>query len=670
MSAEKRAEKERYTEQDLVNAIRVLAIDQVDAANSGHPGLPLGAAPLAYTLFAKAMKHSPSEAQWFDRDRFVLSAGHGSAMLYAVLHLFSYGLSMDDLKSFRAWGGRCHGHPEYNPQLGIEMTTGPLGQGISTAVGLALAERHLAARFNRPDYELIDHYTYVLAGDGCMMEGVSGEACSLAGTLGLGKLIVLYDDNGISIDGSTDLAFREDVRLRYESYGWQVTELEDGNDIEAMYAAILRAKEEKDKPSLIIVPTQIGFASPLAGQAKVHGAPLGTELSQKTREALGWPLKEPFALPSAVVEAYKKRVAELNPLAQSWNELFSRYEEAYPEEAKLLSALLRGEIFDPLRDPAYAVCEDRSLATRESSFLALNRLAALDPFLVGGSADLAGSNKTDLKDLGFMEAGNYAGRNIHFGVREHAMAAVCNGLALHGLHPFCATFLVFSDYARGAMRLSALMKLPLIYVFTHDSIGVGEDGPTHEPIEQIANLRSLPDFYTFRPADTRETLYSYAAARRLGAPSALCLTRSATGVLPETGEGTLRGAYIYKENVAAGEVPELIMMATGSELLPASEAYDELVAEGHKVRLISCPCLELFEDQDAAYRETVLPAAVRARVAIEAASRQSWDRYIGLDGEAVCIDEFGLSAPAKKLFEHFGFTGTAIAERCRSLLKK
>lgn len=657
-------------ENDLVNAIRILSIDQVDKANSGHPGLPLGAAPIAYTLWAKCMKHSPSQPTWFNRDRFILSAGHGSAMLYSILHLFSYGLEIEDLKQFRQWGGRCHGHPEYNPNLGIEMTTGPLGQGVSTAVGLAIAERHLASRLNKDDMKILDHYTYALCGDGCMMEGISGEAASLAGTLELDRLIVLYDDNGISIDGDTDIAFKEDVGMRYEAYGWQVLKVDDANDLEAITEAINEAKTCHNKPSLIIIKSQIAYGSPLVGQAKSHGAPLGKELSQETRKYLHWPCEEEFIIPEEVRAAYKEITESLNENYIEWNKVYTSYCEKYKEEAKLLKLLMGEESIDYLSNQNLFEVEEKSLATRESSYLALNRLAEIDPLFIGGSADLAGSNKTGIKGTSYMSSKDFSGRNIHFGVREHAMVAICNGLALHGLHPFCATFLVFSDYARGAMRLSSIMNLPILYVFTHDSIGVGEDGPTHEPIEHLANLRAVPNLYTFRPADTKETMYSYAIACQNKVPSALCFTRSATGVIKETGEGTIKGAYILKENVSGKDLPDLIIMASGSELILASEAYDDLVKSGKKVRLISCPCLELFEEQDDDYKERLLPKSVKNRLAIEAASSQSWYKYVGLDGEIIAIDSFGASAPAEILFKEFGFTKENVLNKAEKLLNK
>ncbi len=644
-------------EQQMVHAIRVLAIDAVDRANSGHPGLPLGAAAEAFAIYGRQLKHSPKCPEWFDRDRFILSAGHGSAMLYALLHLFGYPMSIEDLKGFRQWEQKCCGHPEYDPKLGIEMTTGPLGQGVATAVGLAIAERHLAERFNRPEHELIDHYTYALCGDGCMMEGISGEAASLAGTLGLGKLIVVYDDNGISIDGSTDITFLEDVGARYEAYGWQVLHVDDANDVEAISAAIERAKADLEHPSLIVVRSEIGYGSPVQGLAKSHGAPLGLEASQKTRESLGWTETEPFVVPQEIQAAYAKRVAELNQNVETWETLWQSYRHLYPEEATLLEALMRGERPKLLADPHFAEFEPKSMATRDSSHQVLNRIVAKDPFFIGGSADLAGSNKTDLTGQGYIQKGAYSGRNVHFGVREHAMAAVTNGLALHGLHPFCATFLVFSDYARGAMRLSALMNLPVIYVMTHDSIGVGEDGPTHEPIEHLASLRAMPNFEVWRPADARETAYAYASLYETQMPGMIAATRSATGILPQTGEGALKGAYLYCESHEQRQ-PELILMATGSELEVAAKAY-ELLREKQPelaIRLVSIPCLERFEQQELSYREELLPQACRARVVVEAGSAQSWGAYLGFEGRSVCIDHFGASAPAAKLFEAFGFT--------------
>ncbi|ERI92647.1 transketolase [Clostridiales bacterium oral taxon 876 str. F0540] len=652
-----------------INSIRILSAEGVQKAKSGHPGLPLGAAPMAYTLWAKHMKHNPENAKWYDRDRFVLSAGHGSMLLYSLLHIFGYGLTVDDLMNFRQLGSKTPGHPEYGHTVGVETTTGPLGQGFATAVGMAIAESYLAEKFNRPGFKVVDHYTYVLSGDGDMMEGITSEAASLAGTLALDKLIVLYDSNKISIEGNTDIAFRENVGDRYKAYGWQVLIVEDGNNVEEISDAIKAAKEESKKPSLIIVKTQIGYGSPKVGTAGVHGEPLGIENLQKTREFLKWNYEKEFHVPDEVRDYMNTLKSEGKNKQEAWDKLFNEYKKQYPELAaewelwhnsKSAEELLNNEDFWKFSGKA---------ATRSSSGEVINRLANAVPNFIGGSADLAPSNKTYMKDKGDYSAEDRSGRNLHFGVREFAMSAIGNGIAVHGgLKVFVATFFVFSDYAKAAMRLSALMKLPVVYVLTHDSIGVGEDGPTHQPIEQLAALRSIPNFHVYRPADSKETAAAwYSAITREDGPTALVLTRQDLPLYEETSKEALKGAYILKDSEK--EIPDLILMATGSEVELIYEASKTLKEKGIDTRVVSMPSLEVFEEQSKEYKELILPKECRNRIAVEALTSFGWHKYVGLDGEVISLDHFGESAPADKLFKKFGFTVENVVEKSLSLVK-
>lgn len=654
-----------------INAIRILSAEAIQKANSGHPGLPMGSAAMAYTLWAQNMKHNPANPNWADRDRFVLSAGHGSMLIYSLLHLFGYGLTIDDLKNFRQHGSKTPGHPEFGHTAGVEITTGPLGQGIANGVGMAMAESYLAAKFNKPGYKIVDHYTYAISGDGCLMEGVSAEAASLAGTLKLGKLIVMYDSNKITIEGSTDIAFTEDVGKRFEAYGWQIITVEDGNDTAAIDKAIKEAKLETGKPSLIIIKTQIGFGCPAKqGKASAHGEPLGVDNVKATKECLGWPVDSEFHVPEEVREHMSNLKNYGAKEEEKWNQLFESYSKEYPELATEWAVWQNGDIaFDKLDSENFWKFDSKANATRALSGDVLNKVAAFTPSLIGGAADLAPSTKTYMKDKGDFSAENYAGANLHFGVREHAMAAIANGMAVHGgLIPYVSTFFVFSDYMKPSMRLSALMKLPVIYVLTHDSIGVGEDGPTHQPIEHIAALRSIPNFTVFRPADAKETAAGwYAALSRKTSPTALVLTRQNLPQFEESGKAALKGAYALLDS---GKTPEIILMASGSEVQLVYEAGKQLIEKGIAARVVSMPSWEIFEEQDASYKEAVLPKDVRKRIAVEAASSFGWHKYVGMDGEVVTIDGFGESAPADVLFKKYGFTVENVMEKALSLLKK
>ena len=654
-----------------VNAIRVLSADAIQKANSGHPGLPLGAAPAAYELWARHMKHNAKNPKWANRDRFVLSGGHGSMLLYSLLHLFGYGLTLDDLKNFRQDGSLTPGHPEYGHTVGVEATTGPLGAGMGMAVGMAMAEAHLAAMFNKPGYPVVDHYTFALGGDGCMMEGISSEAFSLAGTLGLSKLIVLYDSNSITIEGSTDLAFTENVGKRMEAFGFQTLTVEDGNDLAAIGRAIEEAKADKVRPSFITIKTQIGYGCPAKqGKASAHGEPLGEDNVAELRKTLGWRSQEPFDVPEEIYAHYA-RLAEAGEKAEAdWNALFAEYQKKFPEMKQLWAKCHEAVDKDALlSDEAYWAYEDKAQATRSLSGKYLNRLKDKLPQLFGGSADLAPSNKTAMDGAGDFSKGDYAGRNIHFGVRELAMAAIANGLALHGgLRPYVATFFVFSDYTKPMLRLASLMKLPVTYVFTHDSIGVGEDGPTHEPIEQLAMLRAQPNINVFRPADATETAAGWLlAVTSEETPTARVLSRQNLPQLPGSGKDALKGAYIVSPSEK--EAPDAILIASGSEVALAVEAQAILKAEGVDARVVSMPCMELFEAQDAAYREKILPQKIRARVSVEALSSFGWERYVGLDGKVVAMESFGASAPGGTLFKNFGFTKEHVAEVVKDVLK-
>ena len=650
-----------------INTIRILSIEGIQKSNSGHPGLPLGAAPMAYTLWSKAMTHNPSNPDWVNRDRFILSAGHGSMLLYSMLHLFGYGLSIEDLQNFRQWGSKTPGHPEYGHTVGVEVTTGPLGQGIANAVGMAMAEAHLASIFNKPGFEIVDHYTYALAGDGCMMEGIASEAASLAGTLGLGKLIVLYDSNNISIEGSTDIAFREKVGDRFKAYSWQVLFVEDGNDVEAINKALQEAKADKDRPTLIEIKTKIGYGSPKEGSASSHGEPLGAENILKTREFFKWNYDLDFHVPEEVREHMASLQEEGKKAEDKWNKLFEEYKKQYPDLAKLWDTYHSKDlVVDLLKEEKLWKFEGKA-ATRNSSGEVLNRLTEYIPNLFGGSADLSPSTKTYMKGKGDFSAEDRKGANLHFGVREHAMAAIANGIAVHGgLIPYVSTFFVFSDYMKHSMRLSALMKLPVIYVLTHDSIGVGEDGPTHEPIEHLAALRSIPNFITYRPADSREVAAAWCSALTTkDAPTALVLSRQDLPLLEGSSAEALKGAYILQDY--SNGTPDMILMATGSEVQLIVEAAKQLNEMGIKARVVSMPSLELFERQSDEYKESVLPKAVRKRVAVEAASSFGWHKYVGLDGAIISIDTFGASAPGNLLFEKFGITVEKVVEAAESL---
>ena len=652
-------------EQMVVNAIRILSAEAVQKAKSGHPGMPMGAAAMAYAVWGREMIHNPADPKFINRDRFVLSSGHGSMLLYSLLHLFGYGLTIDDLKSFRQFGSKTPGHPEYKHTVGVETTTGPLGQGIANAVGMAMAEKHLAAKFNREGFNVVDHYTYCILGDGCMMEGISHEACSLAGTLKLNKLIALYDDNEISIEGSTDIAFREDVPARFRAYGWNVIDVKNGNCFEKVDAAIRLAKDS-DKPSLIVCHTAIGYGSPKAGQASVHGEPLGEENLEATKKNLGWPETEPFAVPACVYEQTGEAARRGAEAQKKWNELFSKYAKKYPELKKEWDVWFSDELpVDLLSDKDFWAFEGKS-ATRNSSGVVLNRLAERVPNLFGGSADLAPSNKSNMKGKGDFSAETPEGNNIHFGVREHAMAAICNGIRLHGgLRPYCATFFVFSDYMKNAMRMSAIMGLNVPYILTHDSIGVGEDGPTHQPIEQLAGLRAMPGLTVFRPADSKEVAAGWVAAMTGDAPVALVLTRQDLPLYEKSGADALKGGYVLSD---CEGTPDVLLMASGSEVEQCMGAQELLKAEGVKARVISMPSFELFEAQSDEYKESVMPSNVRARVAVEAAATFGWHKYVGLDGAVIGLDRFGASAPYKLLFQEFGFTAENVAATAKKVI--
>ncbi len=654
-------------DQRSIDTIRMLSAEAVEKAKSGHPGMPLGAAPMAYTLWSRVMDHNGKNPTWFNRDRFILSAGHGSMLLYSMLHLFGYGLEIEDLKNFRQLGSKTPGHPEYGHTKGVEATTGPLGQGISTAVGMAMAEAHMAAVFNTEDIKVIDHYTYVIAGDGDLMEGISNEASSLAGTLGLGKLIVLYDSNSISIEGSTDLAFTEKVRDRYTALGWDTHYVGDGTDIEAVEQAILAAKAEDRKPSLIEVRTNIGYGTEKQDSASAHGEPLGSHNLDILRKNLGWEL-ESFKVPDEVRQHMDALIERGMNKEKAWNDLLHSYSVKYPEKAKELDIWLSGEVSDGYLESEEFWSFEKGVSTREASGILINRLAERLPSLFGGSADLAPSNKTNMKNRSAFSREDYSGSNIHFGVREHAMGAILNGLALHGgVKPYGGTFFIFTDYMKPAMRLSSLMELPVTYVLTHDSIGVGEDGPTHQPIEQMAVFRAQPNFIAFRPADARETAAGwYLAMTTKNTPVGLVLTRQNLPLLEGTGKDALKGGYVLKRET--GEL-RLILMATGSETELAVRASNELEKDGIGTRVVSMPSWELFDQQSEEYRNEVLPTNVRARVAIEAATSMGWHKYTGIDGAIISLDTFGGSAPGEQLFEKFGFTVENVVNESRKLLK-
>lgn len=672
------APSKQSLEELCINSIRFLAIDAVEKANSGHPGLPMGAAPMAFVLWDRFMRYNPKNPKWFNRDRFVLSAGHGCMLQYGLLYLTGYeNVTIEDLKQFRQWESKTPGHPENFQTEGVEVTTGPLGQGIANAVGLAMAEAHLAAQFNKPDLNIVDHYTYVILGDGCNMEGVSGEACSLAGHLGLGKLIALYDDNHISIDGSTDLAFTEDVGKRFEAYGWHVLEVKEGNqDLDSIHKAIEQAKQVTDKPSLIKVTTTIGFGSPnKANTHGVHGAALGADEVQATRDHLGWEYP-PFEVPEEALNHFRQAVDRGAKYEAQWQQLWTRYKTEYAEEAAVLERMLSGKLPEGWDKslPTYTP-EDKKDATRNQSGATLNAIAGVLPELIGGSADLAPSNKTLLKSSKDFQKGAYENRNLRFGVREHGMGAICNGIALHGsgLIPYGATFLVFTDYMRGAIRLSALAQAGVIWVMTHDSIALGEDGPTHQPIEHIPSLRAIPDLIVLRPADGNETSGAYKVAiekaKAVGGdrpyPSLLALSRQGLPNLAGTSlEGVAKGAYILSDSDGT---PDIILIGTGGELHLCVDAAETLRGEGKKVRVVSMPSWELFEEQDEAYRESVLPKAVTKRLAVEAGSSFGWCRYVGTEGSTISVDRFGVSSPGGVALKNFGYTVDNVVAKAKAL---
>jgi transketolase len=650
-----------------INTIRTLAMDAVQAANSGHPGMPMGTAPLAYVLFTEVMQHDPVHPGWWDRDRFVLSAGHGSMLLYAALHLSGYERpNLDDIRNFRQWGHPTAGHPENFLLDAVETTTGPLGQGFANGVGMAMAAERLAAEFNRPGHEVVDHTVYGIVSDGDLMEGVASEAASLAGHLRLGNLVYLYDDNEITIDGATGIAFSEDVRARFDAYGWHTDRIDDGNDVDAIRAAIAAARAD-DRPSLISVRTVIGYGSPnKAGTSGSHGAALGEDEVAATKQQLGWPHTEPFTIPDDVAAAFdqRERGAEVR---RDWDRRFAAYRDAHPELAAELERRMNGQLPDGWRDALPTLTD--TLATRKASGAVINALADTLPELFGGSADLAGSNNTDVDGATDFSAADRLGRNVRFGVREHAMASICNGMALHGgILPYAATFLIFTDYCRPALRLSALMGSKVVWVMTHDSIGLGEDGPTHQPVEHLASLRAIPGFTVLRPADGDETVGAWAAALASDGPSLIALTRQGLPHLGDKPEGAVeRGGYVLRDTDAT---PDVVLIGTGSEVQLCVEAAEKLASDGVAARVVSLPSWERFEAQDDAYRESVLPRAVTARVAVEAATSFGWERYVGTQGAVVALDRFGASAPGPVLFEQFGFTADNVADTARRLLHR
>lgn len=636
-----------------ISTLRMLSVEQVEKANSGHPGLPLGAAPMAYTLWSKVMNHNPKNPKWIDRDRFILSAGHGSALIYSLLHLFEYDLSMDELMNFRQLDSKTPGHPEYGHTIGVEATTGPLGQGIANGVGMAMAEAHLAAKFNTEDIKLIDHYTYILSGDGCLMEGVSNEAASLAGALALDKLIVLYDSNSITIEGGTDLAFHESVRGRFEALGWSTLYVEDGNDIVEIQKAIEKAKKY-DKPTLIEIRTEIGYGTLKQGMASAHGEPLGLDSMEHLKKHLTWE-NDQFFVTEEVRDYMKELTAKGQAEEETWNKKFEEYKSKYPELAKEFESWINMDLpMDYLESEEFWSFE-KDMATREASGILINRLSERIGNLFGGSADLAPSNKTMMKNRESYSSENYAGSNIHFGVREHAMAAALNGMMLHGgVRPYGGTFFIFTDYMKPSMRLASLMNLPVTYVLTHDSIGVGEDGPTHQPIEQLAVYRAQPNFIAFRPADAVETAAGwYTALTRKDTPVGLILTRQSLPILDGTGKEALKGGYIVRKE--KGNL-DIILIGTGSEVQLAYEAAKVLEEKGIGARVVSMPSMELFEEQSEEYKNEVLPKNITKRLAVEAGSSFGWHKYTGFEGKIISIDSFGASAPANLLFKKFNLT--------------
>ncbi len=662
-------------DQQSINTIRFLAVDGVQKANSGHPGMPMGCAPIAYLLYRKLMKHNPANPKWLNRDRFVLSAGHGSMLLYSVLHLCGYNMPLEQLKQFRQWGSITPGHPEFGLTDGVETTTGPLGQGISNAVGMAIAQAHLAAKFNKDDIKILDHYIYGICSDGDLMEGVSHEASSLAGHLKLGKIIFFYDNNGITIDGSTSLSFSENVGQRFEAYGWHVQHVDDVNDLNVLENALKVAQDVKDKPSIIVTKTHIGYGSPnKQDSSSSHGSPLGEEEVKLSKQNLGWPEEPSFLIPDEVAKDFKEVAVNGKKYENEWNAVFKKYSEKYPDDAKLFISMMNGELGEVWKTklPVFKD-EGKKIATRTASGKVLNAITPFIPALIGGSADLAPSNDTYIKEFKNFSAENYGGRNFHFGIREHGMASIMNGMSAYGgIIPYGGTFLIFSDYLRPAIRLASLSKIKPIYVFTHDSIGLGEDGPTHQPIEHLSSLRAIPKLLVIRPADANETSQAWKVAlEHKGSPVAIILTRQGLPVLDQdkgpSAENLAKGAYVVKD---CQGTPDLILIASGSEVGISMSAADKLQAEGIKARVVSFPCWELFDEQPQAYKDSVLPPNVTTRISIEAGVRLGWDRYTGTHGISISLDKFGASAPGGVLMEKYGFTTDNIVKTAKTYLQK
>jgi transketolase len=676
MSASLQQENSNTTQeldQLCINTIRALAIDAVQKANSGHPGLPLGAAPMAYVLWTRFLRHNPRNPKWQNRDRFLLSAGHGSMLIYALLYLTGYDLPLDELKNFRQWGSKTPGHPEYGLTPGVEITTGPLGQGFANGVGMAMGAAHLGAMFNKENSSLIDHYVYAIVSDGDLMEGVASEAASLAGHLKLGKLIYLYDDNKVTIEGFTNLAFTEDVPKRFDAYGWHTLTVSDGNDLDAIDAAIREAQSVTDRPSLISVKTVIGFGMPTAGTRKAHSDAPGAEAVRETKKKLGWPEDKDFYVPEEALSHFRKAIENGAKLEADWVRLADGYRQQHSEAGKLWQTMMNADLPEGWEDHLPTFADAKSIATRVASGEVINALAPVLPQLIGGSADLGVSNNTDIKDGGSFEADNYGGRILHFGVREHGMGAALTGISLNGgLIPFGGTFLTFSDYMRPAVRLAALSEVQVIYVFTHDSVGLGEDGPTHQPIEHLAALRAIPHLFVIRPADPAETSEAWRLAiLRRHAPTALALTRQKVAIIDRQkfapASGLRKGGYVLAD--ADGGEPQLILLATGSEVSLALEAREKLQSEGLPTRVVSLPCFELFEEQSKEYREEVLPSSVTARLSIEAGVSQGWDRYVGSHGATISLERFGASAPGDIALRELGFNLDNVLKHARALLE-
>jgi transketolase len=681
MSASTQKEINRSPELDqlCINTIRALSLDAVQKAESGHPGLPLGAAPMAYVLWTRFLRHNPCNPKWANRDRFLLSAGHGSMLLYSLLYLTGYDLPLEELKNFRQWGSKTPGHPEYGLTPGVEITTGPLGQGFANGVGMAMGGAHLAAKFNQPEFPVIDHHVYAIVSDGDLMEGVASEAASLAGHLRLGKLIYLYDDNQVTIEGFTSLAFSENVPKRFEAYGWHTSTVEDGNDLDAIEQAIRDAQSVADRPSLISVKTTIGYGMPTAGTRKAHSDAPGLEAVRETKRHLGWPEDKEFYVPDEALAHFREAVERGAESEQQWNGLVKRYEEKHAETARAFRVTMSGELPEGWEAHLPSFENAKPMATRAASGEVINALAPHMPMLFGGSADLGPSNNTDIKDGGSFQPGSYEGRIIHFGVREHAMGSTMTGISLNGgLIPFGGTFLTFSDYMRPSIRLAALSEVQVIYVFTHDSIGLGEDGPTHQPIEHLAALRAIPHLFVIRPADAHETREAWRTAiLRRNLPTALALTRQKLPVIDRklyaSADGAQRGAYILAEATGANDespFPSLILIGTGSEVSLCLEAREALQKDGVPTRVVSMPCVELFEEQAEEYKREVLPPSIQARLAVEAGVRQGWDRYIGPQGDVVCLDRFGASAPGDVALRNLGFNVENVVNHARALLQK